>query len=164
MIPDDTALYLSTDVLFSPVVTRDTSSGSRWERMPETYSQTFMWRESLILMTPSSPSAGVQAIPRKNEQKDCRNRGGRRKPGEHGSLNQLSSAHMGSQRLQEEAWGLWGSYTRSSEYMLWLLAWHFCHTPNCGRACVSDSLAYSLDSSSYAVALSCLSLRTVVLS
>ena len=34
--------------------------------------------------------------------------------------------------------------TRSSVCTLWLLAWWFCRTPNCGNRCVSDSFACSL--------------------
>ena len=33
--------------------------------------------------------------------------------------------------------------TRLSAYMLWLLAWCFCETPNCGSGCVSDSFSHS---------------------
>ena len=35
--------------------------------------------------------------------------------------------------------------TRSSKYKLWILAWCFCGTPNCGNRCNSDSFAWSWD-------------------
>jgi hypothetical protein len=37
-------------------------------------------------------------------------------------------------------------YIRSSVYMLCLLAWCFCGTPNCGSRCVFDSSVCSRDS------------------
>jgi hypothetical protein len=36
--------------------------------------------------------------------------------------------------------------TRFSTYMLWLLAWCSCETPNSEKDCISDSLACSEDS------------------
>jgi hypothetical protein len=57
--------------------------------------------------------------------------------------SQLSKEHMGSERLTWQAWALWGHCTRSSGYTLWLLAWWFCGTPNCGSRSVSDSFACS---------------------
>lgn len=40
---------------------------------------------------------------------------------------------------------VWGC-SRSSEFMLWLIAWYFCGTPESGNGCVSDTFAFSWDS------------------
>ena len=56
------------------------------------------------------------------------------------------SAKQGSQELTEgTSTGPAGVCSRSSAYMLWLLALCFCETPNNGSGRLSDSFAYSWD-------------------
>lgn len=66
-------------------------------------------------------------------------------PQEHLPLSQLSRAHVGSQKLKQQAQGIHGS-APGPLFMLWMLAWSVCGTPNCGSGCVSDSFASSWDS------------------
>ena len=49
------------------------------------------------------------------------------------------STNQGSQSLKWQLQGPAWICPRSSVYMLWLSAWHFSGTPNCGSRCVSDS-------------------------
>lgn len=69
---------------------------------------------------------------------------------EHGSLYQLSMAHMGSQILKQQAWGLKKSVTRPpnrpSRYMLLqLLACCFCGTPKKRSKCIFEYFDCSWD-------------------
>jgi hypothetical protein len=50
-----------------------------------------------------------QGTPGKRKKKNCRSQRSWRTPGEHGSSNQLSWTHMGSQRLKWQTWSLNGS-------------------------------------------------------
>lgn len=61
-----------------------------------------IWREKSKLEVSSDPSR-AQGTPQKMGRKDYRNQRTWRTPGEHRPPNQLSGAHMDSQRLKQRA-------------------------------------------------------------
>jgi hypothetical protein len=75
-------------------------------------------------------------------------RRGWRTTGERDPLNQLSRAHMGSQRLKWVSMEAgkhgpcMGLHKLLCRYIV-LLAWCFCGTPNSGSGCISDPFACS---------------------
>lgn len=77
---------------------------------------------------------------------DCGNQRAWIIPGEHGPPNQLSRAHMGSQRWKWKMCGLRGSMPCSLEICRACQRGGFCETPNCGSRCVFDSFSCSGDS------------------
>jgi hypothetical protein len=55
------------------------------------------------------PPLRAQGIPQKRRQEECESQKGWRTPGEQGPVNQLSRAHINSQRLRRHAQGMHGS-------------------------------------------------------
>lgn len=84
-----------------PVVIGEASSASRWEWV-QWPTQTLYGEKESKLEVSSDPSR-AQGTPQKRGRKDYRNQRTWRTPGEHRPPNQLSGAHMDSQRLKHRA-------------------------------------------------------------
>jgi hypothetical protein len=88
---------------------------------------------------------GGPGSPGKRGRKECRSRRSWKMLREHGTLNQLNSAHRGSQRLKGQTQSIHGPESGTLK-MVWMLAWCSCGIPNSGKRCTSDSFAGSWDS------------------
>lgn len=107
---------------------REASSGSNLELVEKPTAKHYM----------GSPYEVSIGTPQKWRRKDCKSQREQRRPGKHNRLNQLSRAHMDSQRVQSQTWDLPWSIP-GPVHLLWLFAWRFCETPTSGSRYVSES-------------------------
>ena len=108
MIPNAILLYSLTSALSSyhqKSFSNPLAADGNWCRDSQ---PALMWKETLNWGSPMGPSLRAWETQWKRGRKYCRSQRRWMTPGEHGPLDQLSRAHMGSQ-LKKQAQGMYGS-------------------------------------------------------